>query len=185
MKLQHLFALFAIMTLALFGCTSHTQSASEGTKQADGSMSTTHAAAQENASSTSTGTGSTGAFAATGTVLAGTTTPYIDFNTADYEKALAENKVILLNFYANWCSECRAEQPRIFAAFSQLDNPAVVGFRVNYKDSDTNSVESQLAEKFGITYQHTKVIIKNGQRALKAPDSWDEQRYLSELSKFA
>ena len=36
-----------------------------------------------------------------GKVLAGTTTKYLDFNKEDYDKALKENKKILLNSYAN------------------------------------------------------------------------------------
>ncbi len=118
-----------------------------------------------------------------GNRLAGTTTPYLEFNQEDYEKALKENKVILLYFYASWCPICQAEQPETFAAFDELNNEKVVGFRVNYKDSDTDAAEIALAQQFGITYQHTKVIIKDGERVLKAPDSWDKERYLTEINK--
>lgn len=96
-----------------------------------------------------------------------------------------ENKIILLNFYANWCPLCKQEQPETFAAFNELNNPKIIGFRVNYKDSATDENEEALAKEFGITYQHTKIIIKDGQRVLKAPDSWDKARYLEELAKVA
>ncbi|MBI3026768.1 thioredoxin family protein [Candidatus Woesearchaeota archaeon] len=120
----------------------------------------------------------------TGKVLAGSeSTKYLDFNKPDYQKALKEKKKILLYFYANWCPICKREQPDTFAAFSQVKDPDLIGFRVNYRDSDTDADEEALAKEFGVSYQHTKVILKNGQRAGKFPDSWDKQRYLEELAK--
>ena len=118
-----------------------------------------------------------------GQILAGTTTKYLDFNKADYDKALKEKKKILLYFYANWCPTCKLEQSNTFAAFNEIKDSDLIGFRVNYRDSDTNADEEALAKEFGVSYQHTKVILKNGQRVGKFPDSWDKQRYLDELAK--
>ena len=119
-----------------------------------------------------------------GKVLAGTEkTKYLDFNKADYDKALKEKKKILLYFYANWCPICKVEQPNTFAAFNEIKDPDLIGFRVNYRDSDTDADEEAIAKEFGVSYQHTKVILKDGQRVLKAPDSWDKQRYFDELAK--
>ncbi|HLD06129.1 MAG TPA: TlpA disulfide reductase family protein [Candidatus Nanoarchaeia archaeon] len=120
-----------------------------------------------------------------GAVLAGSASPYLAFTMQDYEKAKAEGKVILLNFYASWCPICRAEEPEALAAFNELDQEKVIGFRVNYRDSETDDAEQALAKEFGIPYQHTKVILKDGKQLLKAPDSWDKERYLAEIAKAA
>ena len=118
-----------------------------------------------------------------GKVLAGTVSKYLDFNKADYDEALKDNKKILLNFYANWCPVCKAEQPETFSAFNELNDDDVIGFRVNFKDSDTDDNEVELAKQFGVAYQHTKVILKDGKQVAKFPDSWNKQRYLDEISK--
>lgn len=119
-----------------------------------------------------------------GQQIAGTVSPYIVFNSKDYEKALAEGKTVFLEFYASWCPVCRGEAPDIEAGFNQLNDPNVVGFRVNYNDPDTDDTEKALAQEYGVTYQHTKVIIQNGEVVLKNGEVWDTERFLTELQTF-
>ncbi|MEK7649650.1 MAG: thioredoxin family protein [Patescibacteria group bacterium] len=118
-----------------------------------------------------------------GTVLAGSKAPLIDFNKADYDKAIASDKLVVLYFYADWCPICRAEFPKMQQAFHELSTDKVVGFRVNYKDDFTDADEMALARQFGVAYQHTKIFLKGGQQILKAPDSWEKARYTSEINK--
>ena len=119
-----------------------------------------------------------------GAVLAGTSAPVLDFNKTDYDAAIASDKLVVLYFYANWCPICKEETKNsLYPAFSELTTDRVVGIRVNYKDSDTDKDEEALARQYGIAYQHTKVFVKNGKQVLKAPDSWDKARYLTEINK--
>ena len=134
--------------------------------------------------------GDTGAMSASGVsyygeVLAqnGDGVYLLDFNKQDYENAIANEKLVVLYFYANWCPTCKLEFPKMQSAFNKLDVKNVVGFRVNYNDNQTDSDEKQLARDFGVAYQHTKVFVKDGERVLKSPESWDEARYISEITK--
>lgn len=120
----------------------------------------------------------------TGTVLAGKSAPLLDFMKADYDTAVKSDKLVVLYFYANWCPICKAETANaLYPAFNDLATDEVVGFRVNYNDSDTDSSEKALASQFGVAYQHTKVFVKNGARILKSPEGWDKNRYRSEIGK--
>ena len=118
-----------------------------------------------------------------GKVLAGSAAPFLEFSKVDYDKALAEGKIILLDFYANWCPICRSEAPMLHTGFDGLTTDQVIGFRVNYNDSDTDEAEKALARQFNITYQHTKVILKNGQQFSKSLDSWTKEDFDKEISK--
>ncbi len=118
-----------------------------------------------------------------GTVLAGKSAPLLDFTKADYDAAVKSDKLVVLYFYANWCPICKAEFPVMQKVFDELSTDKAIGFRVNYNDSDTDSNEKPLASQFGVAYQHTKVFLKNGQRILKSPETWDKNRYAQEINK--
>jgi thiol-disulfide isomerase/thioredoxin len=119
-----------------------------------------------------------------GTILAGDKALLLDFNLQDYQKALSSDKLVILYFYANWCPICRAEFPKMQDAFNSTTRDDVIGFRVNYNDNETDANETALAREFGIAYQHTKIFIKNGQRLLKSPETWDKNRYIEEVNKY-
>lgn len=119
-----------------------------------------------------------------GSVLAGSSSPLIEFNEADYKKALASDKVVVLYFFASWCPICKVEFERTKSAFKNLSGDSIVGFRVNFNDNQTTDAEEDVARAQGVAYQHTKVIIKDGQRVLKSPESWTESRYEQELSAY-
>jgi len=120
-----------------------------------------------------------------GNVIAGEISPYLDFKKQDYEKAIRDGKIVFLNFYANWCPICRAEAPDINEGFNSLTTDKIVGFRVNYNDSETDEDEKILAKQFGVTYQHTKVILRDGKQVLKVIEQWDKDKLISELEKAA
>lgn len=119
-----------------------------------------------------------------GKVLAGKSAQYKEFTQAEYKDALASGKTIFLDFYANWCPICRAEAPEIHAGFDALTTDQLVGFRVNFNDSDTDEAEKALAEQFEVPYQHYKVILQGGKAVFTSPDQWDREIFATEVGKF-
>lgn len=107
---------------------------------------------------------------------------YMPYSREAYDKALIENKIIFLDFYANWCPICLGEAPEIEQGFLKLNNKNIVGFRVNYKDDETNEDEKNLAKEFSIPYQHTKVVLKNGKEILRDGNAWDKEMVIKTLN---
>lgn len=165
-----------LLALLIIGCTqTGVEETSEEVPNTDNTMQETAELPSQSPTTTDS--------AYQGTILAGTKALVIDFTQEDYESALNSDKTILLYFYANWCPICKREVQEMYSAFNELDNENIIAFRVNYKDSDTDSNEEALARQYGISYQHTKVILKNSQQIKKSPDSWDKERYLAELQE--
>jgi len=117
-----------------------------------------------------------------GNILAGSSSPFLDFNQEDYDAAMNSNKTIVLYFYADWCPLCKTEvRDSTYPAFNEFGE-GLVGFQVNWRDSQDTDDEVELARKYGVSSQHTKVFIKNGERVLKTPELWSKERYIQELT---
>jgi thioredoxin 1 len=109
---------------------------------------------------------------------------YVGYTHEAYTQAQADGKVIFLEFYANWCPSCRVQEPILKQAFSELGDPNVAGFRVNYNDSETDDDERDRAREFGISYQHTHVIIDTeGNPVTKSLSLWQKDTVLQEIQK--
>lgn len=112
-----------------------------------------------------------------GQLIAGSTTPYLRYNLADFEKAKSEGKAIYLYYYATWCPICNAERPSILSAFDELETDEAVGFEVHFNDGQNNQEDNNIAREYSVFSQHTHVFIdKSGNVAHKTltPMSKDE-----------
>ena len=118
------------------------------------------------------------------TQLAGSTSPYYRFDKAHFENSLQQGKIIFLDFHADWCPICQSEKPGILAAFNELNNENAVGYQVHYNDKYTTEDDREMAKKYGITYQHTKIIIgKDGNVASKSLEVFSKEKIINEIEK--
>ncbi len=116
-------------------------------------------------------------------VIAGSVSKYQNWDKSKFDEAVADGKLVYLEFSANWCSSCKAQEEHLKAAFELLDDPGIVGFKVHYKDDETTDEQEGLAKKYQVPYQMTKVILKNGEVVMKSPEPWEAQRIIEELTK--
>ena len=77
------------------------------------------------------------------------------FNKETFEKTLAEGKLMMVDFWAEWCGPCQMLGPVIESLAEQYEGKAVVG-KVNTDE------EQELAMSFGITGIPTVIFFKDG-----------------------
>ncbi len=116
-------------------------------------------------------------------VIAGTITKYYELDVALMDKSIEEGKIVVLQFFANWCPKCKAQEPELTAAYNELKRDDVVGFRVHYKDDQTTNEHENLARKYGVASQGTTVILKNGQMVFKSPAHLNKDQFIAEIVK--
>jgi cytochrome c biogenesis protein CcmG/thiol:disulfide interchange protein DsbE len=61
-------------------------------------------------------------------------------------------QIVVLNFWASWCSPCREEAPALQAVWQDVQDEGVVFLGITYRDAQSASQE--FIETFGITYEN-------------------------------
>ena len=81
---------------------------------------------------------------------------YVEYSKTVLDQSV--NKRRVLYFYATWCPTCKVANDDFTANQNKIPEDVVV-IRINYNDPKTDQEEKELAQKYGITYQHTFVQI--------------------------
>ena len=77
------------------------------------------------------------------------------FDAAGFEKAIAGNQPVLVDFWATWCGPCRMIAPIIEELAADYEGKAVVG-KVDVDE------QMELARRFGIMSIPTIIVFKGG-----------------------
>jgi cytochrome c biogenesis protein CcmG/thiol:disulfide interchange protein DsbE len=93
------------------------------------------------------------------TVLIGTPAPH--FSAPDLatgrtvSSAEFQGKVVVLNFWASWCQECRLEHQNLLAIQREFgDDPNFVMLGIDYQDKEADA--KQYLEVFGSNFNHLR-----------------------------
>jgi cytochrome c biogenesis protein CcmG, thiol:disulfide interchange protein DsbE len=116
-------------------------------------------------------------------VLIGKRAPAFTLRTLDGSRAVSLNglrgQVVVVNFWASWCAECRAEQPALEQAWQRYRDQGVVFLGISFQDESGPAVTfarqyamrwpllgdpgSRVAVDFGLSgVPETYVIAPNG-----------------------
>ncbi len=79
-----------------------------------------------------------------------------EFTDSNFEELLANNVVVVADFWANWCGPCRMVTPIIEELASEYEGKALIG-KVDVDDNN------DVASKYGIRNIPTILFFKNGE----------------------
>lgn len=91
----------------------------------------------------------------------------------NFNEIKASEKVVLLDFYADWCGPCRMVVPVVEKIASE--HPEYVIGKVNVDD------EGELAKAFGVMSIPTLVVLKGGEVVNKSIGAKNEAQILAML----
>lgn len=99
----------------------------------------------------------------------------VSFNKDDLENVKNSGKIILLDFYADWCGPCRMLSP-VVDEFAQ-ENPDFVVGKINVDK------EPELSEEFGVSSIPMLVVMKDGKILNKSVGAKSKQQILEMIEK--
>lgn len=99
----------------------------------------------------------------------------VSFNKDYLENVKNSGKIILIDFYADWCGPCRMLSP-VVDEFAE-ENPDFVVGKINVDK------EPELSEEFGVSSIPMLVVMKDGKILNKSVGAKSKQQILEMIEK--
>jgi len=99
----------------------------------------------------------------------------IHLNYPNFDKVVS-NATILVDFWAEWCSPCKVQDPIIEEIAKELKGKVLIG-KVNVDDNRT------ISSKYGIMNIPTMILFKNGKKMHQFIGVQSKENILNILNK--
>ena len=100
----------------------------------------------------------------------------LQITDANLEEVLATDKLVVIDFWAEWCGPCKMISPIIDEIAEEYKEKAVVG-KVNIDDND------ECTSKYGIRTIPTVLFIKNGEVVDKTVGAGMKAMFVEKIEK--
>ena len=84
------------------------------------------------------------------------------FDKAAFDKALAEGRPVIVDFFADWCPTCKAQKPHVQSLLGEARMKEVTLFIADYDK------EKDLKQALRVTQQATFVVFKGGKEVARS-----------------
>jgi len=95
---------------------------------------------------------------------------------SNFEETIKNNKLVFVDFWANWCGPCRALAPTVVELAKEYSGKVLIG----KLDVDENP---GTAERFQVFSIPTMIIFKNGSEAERLVGLCPKNRIIDTLNK--
>lgn len=97
-------------------------------------------------------------------------------NNENYKEVIATDKVVMIDFWAEWCGPCRQMSPIVDEMATEFGDKAVIG-KCDVEQSD------EIASSYGVRNIPTIIFLKNGQLVDKQIGACSKAALTEKLNK--
>ena len=101
----------------------------------------------------------------------------LPFSRPAFDKALADGKPVVVDFWASWCPTCKEQKPIVRAL---MNDPKRKNLTLFLADFDK---EEALKKQLGVTMQSTLVVLKGGKEVARSTGQTDPAELAGLLDK--
>lgn len=101
----------------------------------------------------------------------------VPYSKAAFDKALADGKPVVVDFWASWCPTCKEQKPVVQALMNEAKRKDLTLFLADFDK------EAALKKRLGVTMQSTLVVLKGGKEVARSTGQTDKAELAGLLDK--
>ena len=99
------------------------------------------------------------------------------YDKAAFDKAVAEGKPVIVDFFADWCPTCKAQKPHVQSILGEAKMKDVTLFIADYDK------EKDLKRALRVTQQATFVVFKAGKEVARSTGQTQREQLAALLNR--